>query len=81
MGLEGAPMCVAPRVGVPTEGIASLGQMRLAAPHFLLSIPDARGKCRKLCSNWGIVFLGKKVLLSVAVVGTCMSSHSTLCIS
>lgn len=27
MGLEGAPRCVAPRVGVPTEGIASLGQM------------------------------------------------------
>lgn len=27
MGLEGAPRCVAPRVGVPTKGIASLGQI------------------------------------------------------
>lgn len=52
----------------------------LAVPHSLLSMPNARGKCRKLCGNRGIVFLGKEAFLSVAVVGTCMSSHSTLCI-
>lgn len=74
MGLEGAPRCVAPRVGVPTEGIASLGQIDglQGLMLSLLSIPDARGKCKKLCSNWGMVFLGEK---NFAVCGSGWYMH------